>query len=156
MKFKIAVLFSIIIVLVVIVQKTAGNKDIYPVEQDLKTEQYQKSPSVVVADEGRTLYQKYCMACHQTDGSGVPGMFPPLKKSDWMKGDKKKMIQAILKGLSGEIVVNGETYDQAMPKADYLSNSQIAHILTYIRRNFDLLNDSVTVQMVKAERDKIH
>jgi mono/diheme cytochrome c family protein len=103
-------------------------------------------------DEGKTLYITYCMACHQKDASGVPGMFPPLQKSDWVGGDKKKLISILLHGLEGEITVNDETYSQTMPKQDYLSDKQIAQVLTYVRQNFGNQGDSVKERDVKMLR----
>lgn len=60
--------------------------------------------------EGAEIFMYYCMSCHQADGSGVPGMYPPLQKSNWVNGDKNRLIKILLNGLEGEIEVNGETY----------------------------------------------
>jgi len=111
----------------------------------------QKSPN---PDEGKAVFLKYCMPCHQKDGSGVPSMFPPVRKSDWVNGDKKKIISVILNGLEGEINVNGEIYSQVMPKQDYLSNKQIAQVLSYLRLNLGNKSDSVTVKEVITIRKK--
>ena len=85
---------------------------------------------------GENLYVKYCLQCHQKDGSGVPNMFPPIMKSDWVTGDKNKLIKVLLNGLDGDIEVNGDPYSQTMPKQNYLTDIEIAQILTYIRQNF--------------------
>ncbi|NJM93541.1 MAG: cytochrome c [Cytophagales bacterium] len=47
---------------------------------------------------GERLYQEYCSSCHQPDGSGVPGMYPPVKESDWVNGDKQQLIKVMLLG----------------------------------------------------------
>jgi mono/diheme cytochrome c family protein len=94
-------------------------------------------------EEGRDIYQKHCLSCHQVDGSGVPGMFPPLKKSDWVNGDKKRIILVVLNGIKGNIIVNDETYSQVMPRQDYLTDEQIAKVLTFIRNNFGNKGDSI-------------
>ena len=86
--------------------------------------------------DGETIYVKHCLSCHQKDGSGVPNMFPPIQKSDWVNGDKDKLIKVLLNGLEGDIDVNGDPYSQAMPKQNYLTDLQIASVLTYIRQNF--------------------
>lgn len=86
--------------------------------------------------DGEIMYVKHCLSCHQKDGSGVPNMFPPIQKSDWVNGDKDKLINVLLNGLEGDIDVNGDQYSQAMPKQNYLTDLQIAGILTYIRQNF--------------------
>jgi mono/diheme cytochrome c family protein len=87
-------------------------------------------------EEGEGLYIKYCLSCHQKDGSGVPNMYPPIHKSDWVNGDKNKLIKVLLNGLEGDIEVNGDPYNQVMPKQNYLTDLQIARVLTYIRQNF--------------------
>lgn len=87
-------------------------------------------------EEGKIIFTKYCLACHQHDGSGVPGMYPPLNNTDWVMGDKNKLIGVILHGLEGEITVNGQVYKTAMPPHQYLTDQQVADVLTYIRSSF--------------------
>ncbi|MEI7423167.1 MAG: cytochrome c [Prolixibacteraceae bacterium] len=103
---------------------------------------------------GESLYIKHCLQCHQKDGSGVPNMFPPIMKSDWANGDKIKLINVLLKGLNGDIEVSGDQYSQVMPKQDYLTNTEIAQILTYIRRNFGNDADAVYPEEVATVRGK--
>lgn len=103
---------------------------------------------------GENLYIKYCLQCHQKDGSGVPNMFPPIMKSDWVIGDKIKLINVLVKGLTGEIEVSGDPYSQVMPKQDYLTNTEIAQILTYIRQNFGNNAGPVSPDEVAAVRGK--
>ncbi|MBC3785336.1 c-type cytochrome [Spirosoma utsteinense] len=102
---------------------------------------------------GQAIYQQYCLACHQADGSGVPNLNPPLRGTDWVLGDKNRLINVLLKGLQGE-EVEGEVYDNAMPAHDFLDNTQIADVLTYIRSNFTNKADAVTPDQVKAARGK--
>jgi mono/diheme cytochrome c family protein len=87
--------------------------------------------------EGKNIFMKYCLACHQRDGSGVPNMYPPLKKSDWVNGDKNKIIKVLLNGLDADIEVNETGFSQTMPTFNYLTDKQIADVLTYIRQNFE-------------------
>jgi len=103
-------------------------------------------------EEGKDIYKKYCLSCHQTDGSGVPGMYPPLKKSDWVNGDKKRIISIVLMGMKGEIVVNDETYRQVMPAQANLTNEQIAMVLTFIRNNFENEDDPISPHEVASLR----
>jgi mono/diheme cytochrome c family protein len=114
----------------------------------------EKVPLEPTDKEGESLYIKYCLSCHQKDGSGVPNMFPPIQKSDWVNGDKSKLINVLLKGLKGDIDVNGEQYSQVMPKQDYLTDVQISQILTYIRQNFGNNADAVTPDEVTNLRNK--
>ena len=92
------------------------------------------------ADEGQRIYNTYCIVCHQAEGKGDGNRYPPLAGSDWVIGDKDKSIKAVLEGLEGPITVNGKTYNDVMPKMDFLSNEDIAKVLTYIRVN---LNENV-------------
>ena len=85
---------------------------------------------------GGKLYNTYCATCHQINGKGDGTRFPPLENSEWVKGDRRKLIEIVLKGLSGPITVNGVGFNEVMPPANYLSDDQIALILTYVRANF--------------------
>ena len=101
---------------------------------------------------GETVYKTYCLACHQTDGSGVPGTYPPLKKSDVVNGDKDHLIHILLEGLSGEVVVNGTTFNSIMPSQSYLTDQQIADVLTYVRSDFGNTSGAVTPDEVTSIR----
>ena len=103
-------------------------------------------------DQGKIIFERFCMSCHQKDGSGVPGMYPPLQESDWVNGDKNKIIKVVINGLQGDIEVNGEYYSQVMPTQAYLTNKQIAQVLSYIRTNLDNHADSVELKDVEAIR----
>ncbi len=92
------------------------------------------------ADEGQRIYNTYCIVCHQADGTGDGNRYPPLAGSDWVTGDKNRLIKAVLEGLQGPITVNGKTYNDMMPKMDFMSDEDIAKVLTYIRMN---LNENV-------------
>lgn len=80
---------------------------------------------------GKTIFNQNCAACHQPDGKGVKGAFPPLAGSDWLNKDKAQAISAVKNGLTGEIRVNGEVYNGVMPALG-LSNEDIANVLTYV------------------------
>lgn len=85
--------------------------------------------------EGARLYNTHCALCHQKNGRGND-RFPPLNYSDWVTGDKERLIDVVLNGLEGEIIVRGKSYNNVMPKQDQLKDEDIAFILTYIRQNF--------------------
>lgn len=101
---------------------------------------------------GQQIYEQYCLACHQVDGSGVPNLNPPLKQTDWVQGDKVRLINVILKGLQEPIEINGETYDNVMPAHDFLSDKEIADVLTFIRSNFGNKADAISAEEVKKVR----
>lgn len=84
---------------------------------------------------GKSLYASTCQACHQADGKGIPGSFPPLAASDYFASDANKLVSSIKNGVSGKITVNGKQYDGIMPKQT-LSDRQISAVATYILNNF--------------------
>jgi mono/diheme cytochrome c family protein len=105
-------------------------------------------------DAGKKIYIKSCMVCHQNDGAGVPGLNPPLIKTDWVTGQKNRLINVILKGLEDPIEVNGEEYSNPMPPMPHLTDQEIADVLTYIRNSFGNKASAVTPAEVKALRPK--
>jgi mono/diheme cytochrome c family protein len=105
-------------------------------------------------ERGKKVYENTCLACHQANGSGVPGMNPPLKKSKWVVGDKKTLINIVLKGLDKEIEVNGETYSNTMPAVVNLNDQEIADALTYVRNSFGNKASQVKEADVKKLREK--
>jgi nitrite reductase (NO-forming) len=80
---------------------------------------------------GKNVYVRNCAACHQPDGKGVKGAFPPLAASDWLNQDHKRAIGTVKNGLTGSIKVNGELYNGVMPALG-LSREDIANVLTYV------------------------
>ncbi|WP_242085492.1 PQQ-dependent sugar dehydrogenase [Aestuariivivens sediminis] len=111
--------------------------------------------------EGHTLYFRYCSACHQDDGHGAGGRFPPLVNTDWVTGDKTRLINIVLKGLEGTIEVNGLSFSGLMPQHSFLKDDEIATILTYIRTNFGNEASAIEIHEVSKVRkmlnqDKAH
>ena len=104
---------------------------------------------------GKKVYATYCLSCHQADGSGVPKMNPPLIKTDWVTGDKKRLINVILNGMNEKIVIDDEEYESVMASHSFLKDEQIADVLTYIRNSFGNKASAVTPAEVKAARGKV-
>ena len=102
-------------------------------------------------DHGKMLYEQSCLACHQADGSGVPGLAPPLAKGVFVNGDKNRLINILLKGLEG-VEIKGETYASPMPAFDYLSDEDIAAVLTHVRTNFGNKAEAITKEEVASLR----
>ena len=100
---------------------------------------------------GKGIYEANCLACHQANGQGVPKAFPPLAKSDYFNADYNRGIQAVLKGLSGKITVNGEVYDSVMP-ATALNDEQVANVLTYVANNWGNKGGEITPDQVAKQR----
>lgn len=102
---------------------------------------------------GRSTYMSVCQACHMADGSGIDGVFPPIANSDYFQNDPNKAVSAIVHGLTGEIIVNGETYDGVMPRQN-LSDEEVANVVTYILNNFDNNGGEVTPDDVASVRSE--
>lgn len=80
---------------------------------------------------GKRIYESSCFACHQTNGQGLPGAFPPLAKSDFLNRSKEKSISAVIHGLEGPVKVNDKEFNSVMP-AQILSDEDAANVLTYV------------------------
>ncbi|MCB1121487.1 MAG: cytochrome c [Verrucomicrobiae bacterium] len=104
-------------------------------------------------DFGRKVYESQCLMCHQLNGEGMQGSFPPLAGSEWVLGDKRLGINIVLGGLSGPITVKGETFNSVMaPWGMVLNDQQIAAVLTYVRSSWGNDTSAVTEADVAAER----
>jgi nitrite reductase (NO-forming) len=105
----------------------------------------------ILLEKGKRVYTQLCFTCHQPEGQGLAGVFPPLAGSDWLMADKKRAITALIGGLTGPITVNRQTYNSIMPPS-MLTDEQIASVLTYVRNSWGNSGDAVTVEEVK----KVH
>jgi len=100
---------------------------------------------------GKSLYGVYCQSCHGDQGQGVESVFPPLAKSDYLMADKKRAIQTVLYGISGEIKVNGQTYNQPMAGFDG-KDEEISDILNYIRNSFGNKGGAIGPEEINTAR----
>lgn len=82
---------------------------------------------------GEAGYGAICKTCHQPDGKGLPGSFPPLAGSGAFYGDPQNHAKIIVHGLSGAITVQGTAYNGAMPAQAQLSDYDVAAIATFER-----------------------
>lgn len=102
---------------------------------------------------GEKLYLTRCMSCHQANGQGIPGTFPPIDGSEWVTGDKGRIVRVVLHGLSGEIMVGGAKYNGAMPGwGSFMNDAEVAALITYTRQAWGNDADEVTAAEVKAVR----
>lgn len=129
--------------------------------EDRKTQAHIRDPHKIndnltkrMADEGQKIYSTYCTVCHKADGKG-DGRFPPLVESDWVSGDKKRLIGVLLEGLDGPITVNGKPFEGVMPKHNFLSDTEIAKVLSYIRMNFNNESGGIRVRDVRKMRENL-
>lgn len=102
---------------------------------------------------GAQIYAMTCAACHQASGAGLPSQFPPLASSEFVTGGTSRLIHIVLRGLTGEVEVEGEMFKGEMPGwAPALNDSQVAAVLTYIRKSFGNSASAVTAEQVAAIR----
>jgi nitrite reductase (NO-forming)/hydroxylamine reductase len=101
---------------------------------------------------GEALYNTHCTACHQANGQGLAGAFPPLAGSDYFAGAPDKLIGAIVNGLQGPITVNGAEYNAVMPAMGYLSDAEVADIATFVLNHWDNEGGSIAPAQVAAAR----
>lgn len=102
---------------------------------------------------GKATYTANCAACHQNDGAGIKGAFPPLAQSDYLNADHRRSISVVKYGLTGEIKVNGEIYNGVMPALD-LSNEEISNVLTFIYNSWGNKSRTVSPGEVKRVTEK--
>jgi mono/diheme cytochrome c family protein len=103
------------------------------------------------ASDGATVYVANCASCHQSNGQGVSGAFPPLANNPTVTGNPTAAITIVKDGLTGRVVVNGATYSGIMPPwGKQLSDTQIASVLSYIRSSWGNHAPGVSVAEVQA------
>lgn len=97
-------------------------------------------------------YQAVCATCHQAEGQGMPGAFPPLAGSEWLTSNPEVPIRIVLVGLSGPIEVKGAAFNTMMPPPQGMTDEQIAEAITYARTHFGNAASQVDVAQVKQVR----
>lgn len=103
--------------------------------------------------DGAGLFVARCAACHQADGAGLTGVFPPLARSEWVNGPPGTLIAIVLSGVAGEITVRSQKYNGMMPPfAEQLSDAEMAALLTYLRSAWGNDTGAVTADVVSAIR----
>jgi mono/diheme cytochrome c family protein len=111
----------------------------------------QKSPYRLSMDSGKVVYTKRCLSCHQADGLGTSNINPPLVCKS-VTGDKKNLIEIVIKGQVNHQEINGKTYQNTMPPNPDIKDQEIADVLTYIRNSFGNKAPAVKVSEVKSAR----
>lgn len=101
---------------------------------------------------GEKLYQTHCSACHQGEGQGLKGAFPPLAKSDYLMEDRNRAINTVIAGLTGEVEVNGVKYNAVMPNFAYLKDDEVANIITYVMNSWGNKGYQVSASEVTTAR----
>lgn len=97
--------------------------------------------------DGEAIYVRDCLACHMADGRGVPGMNPPLAGSPWVTGPADSLAGFVLTGGFGPQVL--------MARFDYLSDAELAALLTYIRSAFAGIDETISAERIAAVRSQL-
>ncbi|HEY2806105.1 MAG TPA: cytochrome c [Gemmatimonadales bacterium] len=109
--------------------------------------------SATEASQGQKVFARTCQMCHQMNGQGIPGTYPPQAGSPYINGDKAKLIRIALNGLQGPVTVEEKNYNGVMPpQRAVLSDSDLAAVLTYVRGHFGNTASAVTPDEVAHER----
>lgn len=106
---------------------------------------------------GASIYEMACLPCHQPEGKGLPGVYPPLAGSEWVRGDAARLAKILLHGLTGRITVAGQDFGGGsnavpMPSLGGLADEQIAEVLTFVRNEFGAKAPAVSADEVKKVR----
>ncbi|HWA28326.1 MAG TPA: cytochrome c [Lacunisphaera sp.] len=128
------------------------------VNEHAKREKPGKStgPAVTRAQMGKPIYLNTCAVCHTPAGTGVPGQFPPLAGSEWVKGNEERIIRIVQHGLTGPITVAGHEFNNTMtPVGATLKDEQVANVLSYIRSAWDNNAPEVQPETVAKVRGEI-
>lgn len=110
-------------------------------------------PEISLIDRGAKVYRNQCAQCHQADGNGLSGVYPPLVGADWVTGHPEVIARILINGLNGPIEVKGNTYNGNMPAFGPggldLKARDIAGVITYVRQEWGNEASEVTVEMVE-------
>jgi nitrite reductase (NO-forming) len=103
-------------------------------------------------EAGSVLFKGTCSTCHQENGEGMPDVFPPLAKSDYLTSNPQRAIGVVLNGLSGPVTVNGKSFNSVMPPMSQLTDDEIANILTYALNSWGNSGGAVSKEQVAKTR----
>ncbi len=154
---KVRYLFAAMIFGAVSLSSCGGGSDKPTEKADTKKETVEKKeetkPEVASNDfsAGEKIYKEKCQVCHQENGMGIEGAFPPLVNADYLLEDKVRAIRQVLKGSSGEITVNGKVYNGVMPPQVETDEDAIA-VINYVLNAWGNNGGTVTVEDAKKAR----
>jgi len=125
-----------------------------------------RDPKILLKEypKGAALFNTVCQTCHGPDGNGVKSLGPPLNQSEWVTGDKNKLISIVLFGLTGPVKVNGHVYKTPevsgdMPGIGYdkeMPSEDVAQLLTFIRKSWRNNGDKISTEEVASTRQKLN
>ena len=117
----------------------------------------EQAAELTPVEKGKKIYSANCATCHQANGLGVAGQYPPLAGSEYVDGSTKRLGMIILKGLQGPLTVKGQKYGSAVmqPWEKTLNDQKIADVLTYIRQEWGNKGAPVAAEGIAALRKEL-
>jgi len=108
-------------------------------------------------DRGKKIFSANCQTCHQANGQGVPGQYPPLAGSEFTTGGSRRPAMIVMKGLQGPVKVKGQQYGTAVmqPWDKTLTDQKIADVLTYERSEWGNQASPVTADQIGTLRKEL-
>jgi mono/diheme cytochrome c family protein len=108
-------------------------------------------------DRGKKIFAANCQTCHQANGLGVPGQYPPLAGSEIVIGGSRRPAMIVLKGLQGPVTVKGQRFGSAVmqPWDKTLNDQKISDVLTYIRSEWGNNASPVAPEQIAALRKEL-
>lgn len=138
------------------------NQELKKVALHKENELKNKDPKVIEAryPKGVMIYKSTCQTCHGADGNGIKSLAPPLNQSEWVVGNKDKLIPIILYGLTGPVPVNGHLYTKPEIMADMpgigasaeFTDQDVAELLNYIRSSWQNQGRKISADEVTSIR----
>ena len=130
------------------VEETTPTEEIEAVNEDAETSGETASLDL---SKGEEVYMATCKVCHQENGQGIEGTFPPLANSDYLMADVKRAMHEVVTGKSGEVTVNGVSYNSTMP-ANVLTDEQLVDVMNYILNSWGNNGGTITLEDVVAAK----
>jgi mono/diheme cytochrome c family protein len=128
----------------------------YPIKTFAQLESMHPKVASNLVDDGRIAFTKYCMICHQANGMGLPGQFPPLAGSEWVNAEgPNRIIRIVLDGFTGPVQIKGQPFNATMVpwRTTITDDREIAAVLTFIRQEWGNKASEVSTEKVTQIRE---
>lgn len=128
-----------------------------PAKKGPGTQTPEQQTELTPAERGKKIFAANCQTCHQANGLGVPGQYPPLAGSEFTTGGSRRPAMIVLKGLQGAVTVKGQKFGSAVmqPWDKTLTDQKIADVLTYERTDWGNNASAVTAEQIAALRKEL-
>jgi nitrite reductase (NO-forming) len=117
------------------------------------------APAAQTKPDGKALFMTSCAMCHQAEGQGVPGAFPPLAKSDYLanlaNNKRQELVEIVLRGKTGKVTVNGTEYNGVMTAVAGLDDEKLATLLSWVSNQWGNKAPAFTTDEVKKLREAL-